>query len=98
MSNPEQFTAGNALGLYVDFFDADEAPADPTSVALEVRLPDESISDLTADIQRLSTGQYLCVFTPTLNGLHQYRWAGEGAVIAAIEGNFTAQTSFPDED
>lgn len=98
MSAPEQFIAGTALGLYVDFFNADAELEDPTDIALEMRLPDESVVDLTDDIQRLTIGQYLCVYTPTLNGLHQYRWAGTGAVVAADEGNFLAQTSFPDEE
>lgn len=89
-----QYIVGTQMSLKVTFTDSVGTLVNPTAVTGEIILPDQTTEEFET-ITNPSTGIFVQLFTPTQNGLHQYRFAGTGAVIAAQEGNFLAQTSFP---
>lgn len=92
MSTPT-YIVGTAISLQGVFQDVDGTPVDPTGVTGKVRLPDGTTQNLT--VTKKAIGIYTAPFTPTLNGLHEYRFAGTGTFVAAGESNFLAQTVFP---
>jgi hypothetical protein len=89
-----QYTVGTTIQITATFTDDDGVKVDPTEVTAELRTPAGVLEDLT--VVRDSTGEYHADYTPALNGLHQYRFIGTGAVAAANEGSFMAQTTFQD--
>lgn len=89
-----QYIAGSVVELRVLFKDLDGNLVDPTEVVGEVRAPDGSVIDITAQIQRESLGTYTAPYTPELSGLYIYRFVAEGSVIAAGEGRFNSTTYF----
>lgn len=91
-----QYIAGTEVILEGNFTDGDGDPADPTAVSVTIRLPDQTVEDLSDDIVHLSLGHYRVLYTPVQNGLYEYRFAGEGAIIVGGEKYFTAQTVFPE--
>lgn len=91
-----QYICGTLIELTGNFFNEDGDPADPTAVTGTIRLPDLTEEDLVITLS--AVGVYIAPFTPTQNGLHEYRFSGTGAIVAASEGAFTAQTVFPEEE
>ena len=91
------YIVGTQLELRVNFTDQDGDPADPNTVTAVIRLPAQTEEVLTPDITHPGIGDYRVLFTPTMNGLYEYRFDGDGAVTAAGEKYFTAQTVFPEE-
>lgn len=89
------YIVGTLVQIDGTFADSQGTPVDPTQVTAEVRLPGGTIVILTGQVQRISTGVYSVDYTPTVGGVHQYRMAGTGAVVAAGEGSFQAVTAFP---
>ena len=89
-----QYIVGTLVTMTVTFRDANGSLVDPTTVTAEIRLPDQTVVDLTSGIAHPSTGVYSANYLTSQNGLHQYRFNGAGTVKAAQEGAFTAQTSF----
>lgn len=69
-------------------------PADPTTVTVSIKDPAGVVTDLSASVVHASVGEYKVPYTPTINGLYTYRFAGVGAVVAADEGTFVARTDF----
>lgn len=92
----KQYTVGQSIQLSATFKDAAGALFDPVAVKAWVRLPDQSVVDLSADIDRQGQGVYFLIFTPTMNGLHAYRFEGDGETDSSNESNFFAQTVFPE--
>jgi hypothetical protein len=88
----KQYIVETEVSLSAMFKDASGNLVDPTDVTGEIILPDQTVVALAP--VRMSLGVYRALFTPTLNGLHQYKFQGTGVVVAAVEGRFTAQTSF----
>jgi hypothetical protein len=90
-----QYTVGTAIRLEAVFTDEAGTEVDPTAVEAELLLPDGSIVKFTGvQVIKTATGNYYVDYTPTANGLYQYRFDGTGTVIAANEGYFTADSSF----
>ena len=77
--------------LSAAFTDTNGAAADPTSVALKMRLPDGTLS--TFGPTRDSAGNYHYDYTAVQSGVHNYRFKGTGAVVAAGETSFVVKTS-----
>lgn len=92
-----QYTVGTLVELAVLFKDEDGQPADPTAVTGEIIPPPGTGDPEALNVVRRGVGDYYALYTPTLNGLHLYRFAGTGDVEAASESAFTAQTMFPTE-
>jgi hypothetical protein len=70
---------------------------DPTLVKLRWRRHGESETEwlVTAgQVIKDSVGLYHADITVAEPGLHYFRWEGTGAVVAAAEGTFSAQSSF----
>jgi uncharacterized protein YfaS (alpha-2-macroglobulin family) len=81
-----EYDIGDALTVYVDFKDADDAAADPTAVTLTVKKP--SGANSSPSVTHPSTGRYEGVVEIDMAGTWFYRWAGTGALQAAEEGEF----------
>lgn len=90
------YVLGTLIDLEGDFVDVlGNTPADPTAVTVKVIQPDDTEIDLSAGVERIGIGQYIVYFNPTMGGIHSYRFAGTGAVIAANEDVFSVTTAFP---
>ena len=88
------FQQGQLVRLSVAFTVASTA-TDPTAVTLKIRTPSNSTVTYTygtdGALVKDSTGNYHLDYTVAAKGLHIYRWAGTGAVVAAEEGSFTGK-------
>lgn len=85
---------GQAVELRVEFRDADDALADPTTVTAKVRDPAGTVTALSHSHD--DTGLYSASVTVDAPGVWWYRFAGTGDVIAAAEAEFeVAHTRFP---
>lgn len=60
-------------------------------VTLKIKLPDGTT--LTPTPTNPSTGNYAYDYTPTLEGIHNYRYEGTGTNATAEEGQFTVKKS-----
>ena len=82
-------------------FKAEDILTDPTTVRFIYRPPNgEEVALLYGtdnEILRLAEGQYSIALVPTLPGVWNFRWEGEGAVIAAFEGAFNIRESQIDD-
>lgn len=87
------YIVGTRVALVASFTTEDGTLADPTSVTAEIILPDSTIVQLPQPFPQ-STGVWETTFLTTVAGLHQFRFAGTGALSAAAEGSFYAQTAF----
>lgn len=94
MTAPTQYIIGTQIQLNSTFQDAFGNLVDPSTVTATILTPDGVETDISGSVIRQSQGVYAADFTPVQRGLHQFRFAGSGAVIAANEGNFIAQTDF----
>lgn len=90
-----QYIAGTNIEMDATFRDANGALFDPSVVTAELRLPDGTVVDLSAEVIRRSIGDYYAPYAPTQNGLHVFRFAGAGLINVAGESNFFCQTQFP---
>lgn len=90
-----QYIVGTLVEIDATFTDQFGTLMDPTDVTAQVRLPDGTVVVLTNQVSHVGLGVYKVAYTPEINGLYAYRFAGDGAVIAANEGEFMAQTTFP---
>lgn len=91
----KQYIIGTPVEIEANFINVETGqPADPITVTAEIRLPDLMIADLTSSVNRVGVGDYRILFSPTQNGLHQYRVEGDGNLFAANEGAFKAQSTF----
>lgn len=58
------------------------------TIALTIRTPDGVETSVSASVVHESTGTYHYDYTTTMHGVHAYRWAASGALVAAYEGQF----------
>ena len=93
----KQYIVGTEVTLEGKFYDEEGGLADPDSVSAEIRLPGGTVEDLTSSVSKDAVGIYSVAYTPTTNGLYEYRFSGTGSLIAAGENSFMAQTFFPPE-
>jgi hypothetical protein len=86
------YVVGSPVHLTTTFTDATNAPVDPTAVTVAITLPDGTTGGGSAT--RDSTGKYHYDYTPTLSGIHQFYFAGTGAVVATqIPDIFTVSST-----
>jgi hypothetical protein len=83
------YDIGDAVRVSVTFRNEAGALANPTSVTLTVRAPDETVT--TVSNSTSTTGIYSGVVTPDAEGVWRYRFTGTGAVAQAQEGMFTVR-------
>jgi len=87
-------TSYNAAGE--GFKNAAGALTDPTTVTLEVKKPNGTVTTYTyaaAQIIKDSVGRYSYQLTVDAAGVWSYRWIGTGTVVAAEQDVFFARTS-----
>lgn len=72
-------------------FTVNGVDTDPTTVTGSVRAPDGTSTPLT--VAKDSVGVYHADFTASVAGLHWYRFAGTGTVVAAEEKTFYVEAS-----
>lgn len=83
---PENYPFGNIVKLTATFYDNTSAFADPTTVTLQVKTPDGTVTSFTPT--RDSSGNYHYDYQTVQSGFTQYYFAGTGALIAAGNGSF----------
>lgn len=83
---------GTLRDIVVNFADSAGNPVDPDTVTAEIKLPDDTVVQLA--VIKEEVGQYSAAFTPTLNGLHRWRFDGDSAAPVTIEDSFMAQSMF----
>jgi hypothetical protein len=71
------YVVGSPVYLSAAFTDINGNPIDPTTVVLNLTLPDGTSSGALATIKD-SVGNYHCIYTPTESGIYQYYFAGSG--------------------
>jgi len=92
---PGSYDIGDRVEIRVVFRDRQGAPADPTVATLTVMAPSGALT--TPALAKQSPGTYAAEVTITMAGIWKYRAKGEGAVVAAGEGQiFVAKSAFPD--
>src|SRR5690242_12498095 len=94
------YSVGDLIRLSVSFTDSSDQAADPTTVTCLVKrryqLPPVTTSTYTyagGTVTKASTGSYYVDFTPTTEGIWDYRWVATGTVVAADEGAFNVPNS-----
>jgi hypothetical protein len=92
------YQVGDLVRISAAFTNSSGAAADPTTVTLLVKLRYVVGSTATtytypAQIVKDSTGNYHYDFTPTTEGIWDYRWVGTGTVQAAAEDAFNVPNS-----
>lgn len=90
------YLIGNIIRLSSYFVSISNVPVDPDDITLEIKQPDGTVLTYTYaanEIIKVGTGSYYYDFTPTINGIHYYRFSGSGACFAAAEKVFDVQPS-----
>lgn len=82
-----EYPKGNVVTLEADFT-VDGVPTDPTSVTLRVKEPDGTITVWTVTPGQVvndpaAVGAFYADWTIDQEGLHEYRFEGTGAAVAA---------------
>lgn len=85
MSN---FIVGDVARISVAISDFNGDLGDPSSLAVIVRTPTNSIVDLTADVVKDSIGNYHVDVSLDFAGSYGYRWRSLGSNQGAVEGSF----------
>lgn len=86
------YELGSVVRLRLTATDTDTSTAvNPTSVALTIKLPDGTTASPSPT--NPATGSYRADYTPTLEGIHHYRWVGTGSNAGAKESHFTVKKS-----
>ena len=94
----ELYDVGDAVVIRTDpvFKDSGGTAADPTTVTLNVREPDGTVTSYTyalAEITRAGAGDYYKVITLDAAGIWSWEFVGTGAVAAATSGSFRVRVS-----
>ena len=84
---------GDVHPLTVDLVDADGNPANATSVALTIILPD--LTTVTPVVSNPSTGRYQYDYVTTQAGLHRVRWSATGANTSSYPESFNVAEANP---
>lgn len=90
------YTAQNTVRLSATIsLNSSGAPVDPTTVGLQMKLPDGTVTDLASSVVKDAAGAYHCDYQPITLGLHMYEWIGTGGANVARRGQFlVTQTTF----
>jgi hypothetical protein len=93
MTVANRYVTGNLVRLWVSFRNEVDAPQDPTTVTLRVQDPSGQVSVYeTLELTKTSVGEWEYRLPAELEGDYSYRWEGTGALTAAEEGMFVAET------
>jgi uncharacterized protein YjdB len=87
----DTYNVGDGVRITATFTDITGAINDPTTVTFQAKDPHGAV--ITNPATKQSTGIYYADLVLTAPGIWHYRWAGTGAVTAAIEGQLTARPS-----
>jgi hypothetical protein len=89
------FYQGDEAYLYVTFTNRTTgALADPTTVALAVQDPQGGTVHKTwagGSVFRTGVGQFYALQNLTLGGFWLWRWVGDGAIKAAVQGRILVE-------
>jgi hypothetical protein len=92
-----KYDIGDSVKSEVRFTDAEGNLADPTAVTVAYRLDGGAITTwvfgVDPEVINDSVGVYHADIVTTAAGVMCIRWAGTGAVIAAVEGRITIKDS-----
>lgn len=88
------YTIGTRVRVQAKFYDDDGVLADPTAVSGQYHGPDGEIVVVDAgDITNVSVGIYEFDIDPDAAGTWEWRIAGTGDVLAALEAGFLVKRS-----
>lgn len=87
-----RYVVGDMVRLQVAFANENGTPTNPTTVTLDMIPPDQVAASIA--VAQSSTGVWFADFIVEQNGLHQFRFAGVGAIDAAAEAYFMGQSRF----
>jgi hypothetical protein len=85
------FVVGDVAQLFVTVRDAAGALADPTAIALTLKLPAGTPASLP--VTRESVGSYYSDYSILLAGSYAYRWEATGTNQGVAQGSFVVQGS-----
>ena len=92
-----QYDTGDVARCSVTFKDLTGTTVDPSTVVLEIKLPDGSLVTYTylvdAAVVKDALGKYHVDHLLTQGGIHYYKWTGSGTVYAAEESQFFVKIS-----
>ena len=84
------YNVGSLVTINVTFtVTSSRTPIDPTTVGLELALPDGTSVDLSSTVVRDGVGVYHADYVPQDPGFFEYQWTGSGTVQATVIGSFT---------
>lgn len=91
------YQVGDLVHLTVSFVNSVGTPTDPTAITCTVKLryvgTTTTYTYAGGTVTKTGTGEYYVDFTPTTEGIWDYRWTGTGTVQAAVEGAFNVPDS-----
>lgn len=82
-----KFDVGDQVRIAADFTNLAGIAADPTSVTLTVRSPNQTVTTVSGVVNS-AVGSYYGDVTLDQVGEWNYRWVGTGALVVAEEGSF----------
>jgi len=86
------YDVGDVVRCSVEFKDANDLPADPTTVTINVCAAGQALTSyvytVDPEVIKDGVGQYHIDISATIAGDWYYRWIGTGALVAAEEGRF----------
>ena len=86
------YDIGDLVRLSATFTNTAGAVTDPTATTCSIRVPSGTVTTHTygvsADLVRDSTGLFHLDYSPTVEGIHNYRFVGTGACQTAEEKPF----------
>lgn len=92
MADPNVYDVGDRTEISASFTDPNsgDEPIDPTTVKVHYKKPDGTVTTKVhgtdVEVVKEDTGDYKIEITLDAAGVWRYRWEGEGAAIAAEEG------------
>ena len=86
-----KYTKGTLVRMQASFSVVGGSASDPTTVAASVKDPTGALS--SPQVVRDGIGAYHADFTPSLPGVHYYRFTGTGGLTVAAEGAFVVVLS-----
>lgn len=90
-----KYTTGTLVRLPATLTTIDGVLVNPTTLTCKIKLPDNTISDLTTSIVHEGTGKYYVDYTPLVIGVFNVEWIGTGtAQITGIHKFEASQATF----
>lgn len=87
----ETFDIADGIRITATFTDLNGNPGNPSSVIFKLKDPSGSVTLPAA--QQSDTGVYYVDIVVDSRGTWFYRWEGDGAIQAAVEGEFFVRAS-----